>query len=471
MTPVIVSHRTSAQDELMVPRSGLVLRVLPSTVAPSPDDRASTQIYRPFFLAGILTVLTAGCLLGAVALFGIAQQASYTASAWTPYILAHANSQLFGWVGFFIMGFALQQHAPTVGRSALFHRLAYGSLGLMAAGIALRFVAEPMTAVDRDVWMPVGVLSGLLQFAAVMLFVVNTSTVRYRTKNALTWPTAFVFSSRFWLVVVAAAEPVVFALSHQADAQASVVFVAEWFTPLREAQFLGFVAMMIFGVALVKMSSCFGFRAADRGWGLAGLALWWAGLLARIVGWRMFYTADLLPDASRLFRLGGVLLALGALTIVVSLGIFERPKFTIRAHKFIRAAFAWLLVAGALLLVEPFHLSALHAPFSHAYTGAIRHAVTVGFISQMILGVGIHVIGRTHDLDDRSLSPLWAVFVLLNVGNAARVGLEIATDYRVEAFLPMGFTGFIELTALVLWAGAMVSPMLAAKRTKMAYGR
>ena len=116
-------------------------------------------------------MLTAGCLPGAVALFGIAQQASYTASAWTPYVLAHANSQLYGWVGFFIMGFSLQQHAPSIERAALFHRLAYVSLGLMGAGIALRFVAEPLTAVDRDVWLPVGVLSGLLQLAAVALFI------------------------------------------------------------------------------------------------------------------------------------------------------------------------------------------------------------------------------------------------------------------------------------------------------------
>ncbi len=201
----------------------MLLRVLPTTQA---SDRAEISVYRPFFVAGILTVLTAGCLLGAIALYGIAQQGSYTASAWTPYILAHANSQLFGWVGFFIMGFALQQHAPTLARAVLFHRLAYASLGLMGAGIALRFVAEPMTMVDRAVWVPVGVLSGILQLAAVVLFIVNSSVTRHRSGQRLTWPTAFVFSSLFWLVVVSVAEPIVFALSHQASKEDSIVFVA-----------------------------------------------------------------------------------------------------------------------------------------------------------------------------------------------------------------------------------------------------
>lgn len=58
------------------------------------NERAAVNIYRPFFLAGLFTVATAGCLLGAVALAGIALNASYTIGAWTPYILAHANSQL-----------------------------------------------------------------------------------------------------------------------------------------------------------------------------------------------------------------------------------------------------------------------------------------------------------------------------------------------------------------------------------------
>lgn len=451
----------------MVPRTGTLLKILPNRVA---DQRAETEIYRPFFLAGILTVLTAGCMLGAIALFGIAQQGSYTASAWTPYILAHANSQLFGWVGFFIMGFALQQHAPTVARAALFHRLAYASLGLMGAGIALRFVAEPMSMVDRATWVPVGVLSGVLQLVAVLLFVMNSSVTRHKSGQRLTWPTAFVFSSLFWLVVVSVAEPVVFALSHQESKDNSIVFVASWFAPLREAQFLGFVAMMIFGVAAVKMGSCFGFRKADPVMGIAALGLWWAGLLARIVGWRTFFSADLAADSVWLYRLGGSLLALGAIAMVFSLGIFERPSHSIRSHKFVRAAFGWLLVAGLLLIFEPIHLAAINAPFSHAYTGGIRHAVTVGFISQMILGVGIHVVGRMHDLDESRVPALWTAFALLNLGNACRVGLEIATDYRPDAFMPMGFTGFVELAGLMVWAAAMVAPMISARRVKVTHG-
>lgn len=417
------------------------------------------MIHVPFFVAGIATVVTAGCLLGAIALLGVALNRSYTLAAWTPYIWAHANSQLFGWVGFFVMGFALQQHAPPNSKVVPFHRLAIFSLAAMGLGIAVRFVAEPLTRIDPAVWVPIGAASCVVQFAAVLAFLVNVGVNRHRGSGGLTWQSTLVFTSLFWLALVAAAEPAVFVMTHGRNSVATVDFVAGWFGPLREAQFLGFVACMIFGVALVKFHTCFGFRKADPRWGLAGWALWTAGLLARIVGWLVYYDAGLGGSSSGLFRAGGVLLALGGACVVISLGVFERLGEAFRSHKFIRAAFGWLMVAGVLLCIEPVHLALVGAPFSHAYTGAIRHAVTVGFISQMIIGVGLHVVARMRGIDDRVLPPLWSVFWLLNLGNFGRVASEIATDYTDRAFAPMGATGFVELLAILIWARAMVGVM------------
>ncbi len=417
------------------------------------------MIHVPYFVAGIATVVTAGCLLGAIALLGVALNGSYTLAAWTPYIWAHANSQLFGWVGFFVMGFALQQHAPPASKVVAFHRLAYFSLGAMGLGIVLRFIAEPLSRVEPSVWVPVGVGSCILQFVAVLAFLYNSSANRHRGTARPAWQTTFVFSSLVWMALVAAVEPAVFAMTHGRDSIATVDFVARWFGPLREAQFLGFVACMIFGVALVKFHTCFGFRKADPRWGLAGWALWTAGLIARIVGWIVHYEAGLGPSSATLYRAGGVLLALGAACVVISLGVFEKFGEAYRSQKFIRAAFGWLLVAGVLLCLEPLHLALLGVPFSHAYTGAIRHAVTVGFISQMIIGVGLHVAARMRALDDRVLPALWSVFWLLNLGNFGRVSLEIATDYSGRAFVPMGATGFIELAAILVWARAILGVM------------
>lgn len=448
------------------------LRVLPVSVpAAKPTDRASVEIYRPFFLAGILCVLTVGCLLGAVALHGIGRSGTYTSSTWAPYILAHANSQLFGWVGFFVMGFALQQHAPTLARAALFHRLAWASLILMALGIALRFVAEPMIAANRDLWVHAGVFACALQTVAVGLFVFNTGYTRHRSGGGLTWQTRFVFASLFWLVVVAVAEPFVFFYTHQADRMDSIMFVARWYPALREAQFLGFVAMMIFGVSLVKLNSCFGAQEANAGLGRIGFSLWMTGLLMRMFGWVYAFDQTFTPGSQALYFWGGVVLATGAVALVLASRIFEPLAESFRSHKFVRGAFAWLLIAGALLLVEPLHLKIIGAPFSHAFTGAVRHAVTVGFISQMILGFGAHIVARMNDLDERKLTPLWSAFILLNVGNATRVALEIATDFTPRAFAPMGITGFIELVGLGIWATHVARPMLARRRLRAAHAK
>jgi hypothetical protein len=436
------------------------LRVLPNRVRrSSPSEKATVNIYRPFFLAGVFTVLTAGCLLGAVALLGIAVNASYTVGAWAPYILAHANSQLYGWVGFFVMGFALQQHAPSQLRARLFHRLAYASLMLMGGGIAVRFLAEPLVAVDRSTWVPIGVGACLAQAAAVLLFIFNIGYTRHRTGDGLTWPTLFVFTALAWFVAVAVAEPFMFLGSH-AEGQARVVFVAQWFPPYREAQFLGFVTMMIFGVALVKMNSCFGARESSKPLGLLGYALWNSGIVLRAGGWVFAFSEGLNAASRAPYHIGGGLLLAGAVALVAASRMFEPLKVTFSSQKFIRAAFSWLLVGTVLMALEPFHLSLIGEPFSHAYTGAIRHAITVGFISQMIVGVGMHVVARMNDVPPSLEKPLWTTFVLLNLGNAARVGLEIATDYSPAAFLPMGVTGVVELLGLSIWAAYVVRIML-----------
>ncbi len=426
--------------------------------APPKDARAVTDIYRPFFLAGILSVLTAGCTLGAIALLGISAQGSYATSAWTPYVLAHANSQLYGWVGFFIMGFALQQHAPRMSRLKLFHRLAAWSLGLMATGIALRFVAEPIAHVDRSLWVPVGVFSCLLQVVAVGLFITNTGVTRYKTGEGLTWPTTFVFASLGWWALLVMAEPFYFALAHQADPASSILFVAQYFPPYRDAQFLGFVPMMIFGVLFVKMHSCFGAEEACPYFGIAGFIFWTGGIASRTLGWLIYFRSGM--QQGSLYFTSGLLLALGAICLVISSRMFRHLEFKLPSHKFIRTSLVWLLISGLLMVLEPTHLAVTGQAFSHAYIGAIRHALTVGFISQMILGVGLHVVHMMNDIPEASIPKLWTAFLLVNLGNALRVGLEIATDYNPRAFAFMGISGFIELVGLFIWAAAVGAPML-----------
>jgi len=98
-------------------------------------------------------------------------------------------------------------------------------------------------------------------------------------------------------------------------------------------------------------------------------------------------------------------------------------------------------------------------PFSHAYFGAYRHALTVGFILMMIVGVSLRFVPQFAGLELRKTRPLILSFVLLNAGNILRVSTEIATDFVPAAYPIMGISGFIEVVALILWGSELIRNM------------
>jgi hypothetical protein len=104
-------------------------------------------------------------------------------------------------------------------------------------------------------------------------------------------------------------------------------------------------------------------------------------------------------------------------------------------------------------------LTGSRVPFSHAFFGAYRHALTVGFIMMMIVGVSSKVVPTLSGVDVRRAVSLWPTFILLNLGNTMRVSFQIATDFTPGAYPIMGISGFIELIGLTLWAYELMKNM------------
>jgi heme/copper-type cytochrome/quinol oxidase subunit 1 len=100
-------------------------------------------IYRPFFAAGILVVLTLGAAWGAFQLARIAWHGSFTGVGLHD-VNAHGHAQIFGWVGLFVMGFALQAFPRFKHTSLAYPRLAYATFPMMLIGIMARSSFEPM---------------------------------------------------------------------------------------------------------------------------------------------------------------------------------------------------------------------------------------------------------------------------------------------------------------------------------------
>jgi hypothetical protein len=120
----------------------------------------------------------------------------------------------------------------------------------------------------------------------------------------------------------------------------------------------------------------------------------------------------------------------------------------VRGHILIRVAFFWLVCGLAMIFAEQFF-----PDLPHAYSGAWRHALTVGFITTMILGVGQRIVPIFIKQPLASTPMMLVSAVLIIIGNAGRFGLELATIGGWPwAFKFMGSTGILELSALVLFA-------------------
>src|SRR5215510_13484635 len=123
------------------------------------------NIYRPFFVAGLATVLTLGCSWGAINLLTIGLNQSFSAVNYS-WVLAHAHAMVFGFVGFFIMGF-LYQAFPRFKHTALWRpRLAFSVLPLMIGGILLQTIAHLLSPPS----LPLEVLASTIQLASVLIF-------------------------------------------------------------------------------------------------------------------------------------------------------------------------------------------------------------------------------------------------------------------------------------------------------------
>src|SRR5678816_1781319 len=150
-------------DALLTELNEAALTSAPAAAEFSPS--IADTIYRPFFLAGIATVLTLGCVWGAINLFTIGVKETFSAVNYS-WVLAHGHAMVFGFVGFFIMGFAYQA-VPRFKHTALWRpRLAFSSLPFMAVGILLQAIAHLLSPPS----LSLEILAATIQLASVIIF-------------------------------------------------------------------------------------------------------------------------------------------------------------------------------------------------------------------------------------------------------------------------------------------------------------
>jgi hypothetical protein len=417
------------------------------------EESLADFIYRRFFKAGIAIAITLGVLWGAINLLQIGRRGSFAQSGLLRAIHAHAHAMVYGWVCLFVMGFAYQSFPRFKNTNLWRPELANLTFYLMLAGIGSRVLAELLQ--PTLVGLAFGGLAAGVELLAIALFVL----ILYRTARQSLEPRnkyeKFIFGSMLWLFVGNVLSHVFFfakATAASQNALASRIALID--NPLRDIQLFGFAALIIAGISQRFVPVVYGLARPRRDRQNLIFVLMTASL---VLGVASYLGALITRNAVFFFGLEAayLLLALWAILLVLQLGIFSHPAQTDRTFKFIRAAYVWLLISCFML---PFYLlygRLTGQVFAHAYMGAHRHAFTVGFISFMIMGVAARVVPILAGVAGDRCSSLMGPFVLLNVGCAGRVLLQIATDFTRRAYPLIGITGFVELAALTWWGVEM----------------
>jgi hypothetical protein len=205
---------------------------------------------------------------------------------------------------------------------------------------------------------------------------------------------------------------------------------------------LGLATNAIYGFGIRLIPGLLNIGRLRPRWFPPALILHNTGLCLFVIPQRIFGTA------------GAALMLTASLLYVVGMDGFRsklsRRIYGIdpRGHILIRVAFFWLLCGLAMILGQQ-----LYPNLPHAYSGAWRHALTVGFITSMILGVGYRIIPIFIKQPLASARLMLVSAALIIAGNAGRVTLELLTiGGWAWSFRVIGMTGVLELAALILFA-------------------
>jgi uncharacterized protein involved in response to NO len=162
------------------------------------------------------------------------------------------------------------------------------------------------------------------------------------------------------------------------------------------------------------------------------------------------------PVGRILFGIGGLSLAAGLAAFTWSLGILgpvgeSEPGVDRHYEKFLRLGYVWLLISGGMLAV--FSILALAGKeMDHAYVGAYRHALTVGFITTIMVGMASRIIPVFKGVRLHSPLLLELTFWLLAVGNLMRVLFQsLSAAYGPLWLRVAGASGVLELAGLLLF--------------------
>ena len=376
-----------------------------------------------YYRTAIFSALTLGALWGALILLHIGLTGSFTTTD-IHEINAHGHAQIYGWVGLVLIGILIKvlpeiwHFSWTSPKTLRFVLLA------LASGLVLSTIAHVTFHAHRFI-ETLFYFGQLLQLLALVTFATQVLTIKKKRTpstdliqaGVVLLPLSFLYTSWHHLMTLTA------------QSEEALLFqIATFQAPLRDLQVHGMALMLLFGLGLSTTS-----LSNKSGWGIFSLLV--LGTLSEMAFFLIYRLTNNHLFAALLI-LPWLMLFSAALLYIVSLKVW-------RAEGPVKMAFLWLVTSLAMLLLLPLYQNFVGGTFSHAYYGAIRHAITVGFVSFMLMILVPRTLGIT--------GPFTGPFILLNIGCAWRVFVQILTDWHPAAFFFVPISALIEFSALAWW--------------------
>ena len=399
-------------------------------------ETALSQLLMAFITSGLLFMLFPGTLLGVWNLLQISGRESVglISPAW---LQAHGHAQVFGWIGSFLLGIGFYSIPKLRGEARATIRSAWFCWALWTIGVALRW----SSTVYLWNWRVLLPTSGILELVAFLFFFRAVSQHRPESsakRGMEPWVWVVMTATLGFLaalignlagsisVALHGASP---AFPHPFDQRYLALF--GW----------GFLVPFVWGFSAKWMQVFLGLKPLREKALLGTLLVNTAGVILALLG--------MISTAVWIFTTAVIL-------SIVAIRIFEpglqEPK-TRGIHTslpfFIRMAYAWLLAAALLGVAANFWDT------SGGIWGASRHALTVGFISVMVLSVGQRILPAFAGM--RLLwSPrlMFGGLLLLTLGCSLRVSCEVLAyqGYANWAWEVLPFSALLELGGLTLFA-------------------
>ena len=399
-------------------------------------ETALSKLLMAFIGTGMLFMLFPGTLLGVWNLLQISGQehGGRISAAW---VQAHGHAQVFGWIGTFLMGIGFYSIPKLRDRATRVICAAWICWALWTLGVAIRW-ASAVYLWNWRVLVPVG---GILELAAFLIFFVVVSQHRPRDssqKGLEPW---------VWVVMTATLGFLSsLAVNLGLSLQASFRGVDPAFPHGADQRYLallgwGFLVPFVWGFSAKWMRVFLGLRAFRT-------RLLYGTVVANLAGVALALLGHFTPAT--------VLFGFAVGLSIVAIRIFETSEQEAKIkgiHKsfpvFVRVAYGWLLVASGLGVAANFWDT------SGGFWGASRHALTVGFVSTMVLAVGQRILPAFAGM--RLLwSPrlMFAGLLLLTIGCALRVSSEVLAyqGYAAWAWHVLPVSALTELSALSVFA-------------------